>query len=185
MRATAAGSSPLASKLASSTCAFFALATNHRPCGCMAKAALRPCTSRRPWVATTTNGVQAHAVPCADSSSLPCTVSASGKSAATAPCATTATRRPTRGAKLTSARATGESPTTVNVAGGRTGSMNNSSVPPEWQAMPNSSTSPSSRSALCSDGAMRILRGCPSRKARRTVWITAGWAQPPPIQPWI
>ena len=184
MRATAAGSSPLVTRLCSNTSALRALATNHRPCGCKASAALRPCTSRRPCVATTTKGEDSRALTC-DTSSLSSTVSASGKSAACAPCATTATRRPTRGARPTSARATGESPTTVNMAEGMTGSMNSSSVPPEWQAMPNSSTSPRSRSALSSDGEIRILRGWPSNKARRTVLMTAGWAQPPPIQPWI
>ena len=185
MRATAPASSPLATKLLRNTLAFLALETNHRPCGCRAKAALRPCRSRRPCVATTTNGIELSCAQTAGASSLDKTVSASGKSPACAAWATTATRKPTRGAKLTKARATGESPTTARVAEGKTGSMNNSRVPPEWQAMPNSSTSPRSRSALSSEGEMRIFRGCPSSRALRTVLRTAGWAQPPPIQPWI
>ena len=159
IRATAAGSSPLATKLSRNTPAFLALDTNHTLCACKASAALRPCRSRRPCVATTTKDGEGKLSHTSLASSLESTVAASGKSEATAAWATTATRKPTRGAKPTKARATGESPTTVKVAEGRMGSMNNSSVPPEWQAIPNSSTSPKSRSADSSEGEIRIVRG--------------------------
>ena len=160
-------------------CALRALATKKTRRACIANAARRPCTSRRPCVATTTK------LPGAMSalSSLLSTRSASGKRAASAPWATTVTGKPTRGASPASATASGESPTIVSRARGSIGSTKSSSVPPEWQAMPNSSTSSSSRICPSSAGAMRIKRARPSASAWRTVRSTAGCAQPPPIQP--
>ncbi len=64
-----------------------------------------------------------------------------------------------------------------------TGSMKISSVPPLWQLIPYS-TMPLSTGSPRS-GLMRIRRGRPSAIACRAVLTTAGWAQPPPIQPCI
>ena len=185
MASTRAGSSPLATRLCLSTAALRVLATNQRCLGCRANAALRACRSRRPCVATMANPAAGSSRLTSAGSSVESTVAASGWSCAVAPGATTATEKPTRGARIVMARATGESPNTIRRGAGSTGSTNSSSVPPEWQAMPNSRTSSSSRSAVSSVGVILMVRGCPSANAWRTVLMTAGWAQPPPIQPWI
>ena len=185
MAFTRAASSPLAISDSLSTAPLRALATNQVRRGCSASAPLRPCRSRRPCVATTAQPPGASWLPSNWASSWASTRLAAGKSSARAPWATSCTAKPTRGARSHKARATGESPNTVRLASGSTGSMNNSSVPPEWQAMPNSSTSASCCSCVSCAGEMRMLRACPSLSAARTVLITAGCAQPPPIQPWI
>ena len=144
MAATAAASWPAVTSASFSTWALRALATSQTVWACSARAARRPCTSRRPWVATTTRLPGAMTWASAAGSSLASTWPASAKRAASAPWATTVTCRPTRGARPASATATGESPITTSRLRGGTGSTNSSSVPPEWQAMPNSSTSSSS-----------------------------------------
>ena len=183
MASTAAASQPAATSCAFSTCALRALATKNTCRAPSASAARRPCRSRRPCVATTTKLPGPTAGATSAASSLATTRTASGKRAASAPCATTVTGRPTRGARPASAAASGESPTMVSRARGSIGSTKSSSVPPEWQAMPNSSTSSSSRMLPASAGAMRITRATPSASAFFTVRSTAGCAQPPPIQP--
>ena len=51
--------------------------------------------------------------------------------------------------------------------------------------MPKAKTSPKSCSVPSVEGEMRMVRGTPSASAARTVLMTAGCAQPPPIQPWM
>ena len=183
MAPTRAASAPAASRLSFRTPALRSLATNQVRRAPNCSAAVRAGMSRRPCVATTTQLAGGTAAATAAASSSSSTRRAAGASEATAPWATQCTAKPTRGARSHSARATGESPNTTSGSWGSTGSTNSSSVPPEWQDMPNSSTSPSCFSSLSLAGVMRRVRGWPSASARRAVLMTAGWAQPPPIHP--
>ena len=143
MAATACTSAPAATSDCLSTSALRALATNETWRAFSASASRSACMSRRPCVATTTHAPADTRATTAAMSSVAMTCCASAKSAGCASCATTLTAKPTRGASCARLTATGEAPITTNCALGSTGSMNNSSVPPEWHAMPNSSTSPS------------------------------------------
>ena len=127
----ASGAAPALRKLSFKTVAFLALATNQTACVFRARAALSPCRSRRPCVATTTSvGVSTNAASEAGSS-LVNTREASGKAVAVVSWAMTVTWSPTRGANWANAFATAESPMMVSYAAGTIGSMNNSNVPPE------------------------------------------------------